>query len=164
MIDIHSWFEFSRSHCTGICAFLVPANLLATLQTLIFVGMGRPVVQVRLINAVAILYALLMVLHVATWFMIGVPTPKAPPQDLFSIPKPAQTPEVKPVPVKQNYHDVAVHSASGTRIHRYAEVAPGQWKKIAELTPEQAAKTPSSGPSLEAPKTPEETPGDKRLD
>lgn len=76
MIDIHplfeSLFEFSRSHCTGICAFLVPANLLATLQTLIFVGIGRPAVQVRLINTVAILYALLMVLHVATWFMIDV--------------------------------------------------------------------------------------------
>ena len=72
MLELNALFEFSRSHCIGICAFLVPANLLATLQTLIFVGIGRPTLQVHLITAFASLYSGLMVLHVATWLIIGV--------------------------------------------------------------------------------------------
>jgi hypothetical protein len=35
MIDYNALFEFSRSHCISICAFLVPANLLTTANTLI---------------------------------------------------------------------------------------------------------------------------------
>lgn len=72
MLDLNALFEFSRSHCIGICAFLVPANLLATLQTLVFVGTGRPTIQVRLMTAFASLYSGLMVLHVATWLLVGV--------------------------------------------------------------------------------------------
>ncbi len=72
MLDLNALFEFSRSHCIGICAFLVPANLLATLQTMIFVGTGRPVIQVNLMTAFASLYSGLMVLHVATWLIIGI--------------------------------------------------------------------------------------------
>ncbi len=65
-------FEFSRSNCIGICAFLVPANLLATLQTLIMSGLRRPQSQMRLITGCSIVYALVMVLHVYTWFAAGV--------------------------------------------------------------------------------------------
>jgi len=65
-------FEFSRSNCIGICAFLVPANLLATLQTLIMSGLRRPHSQMRLITGCSIVYALVMVLHVYTWFAAGV--------------------------------------------------------------------------------------------
>jgi hypothetical protein len=76
MLDLNFLFEslmqFSHTQCVGICAVLVPANLLATLQTLLMVGFGRPLVQARWMSAIASLYALLMVLHVATWFMIGV--------------------------------------------------------------------------------------------
>lgn len=43
MFDIISLGEFSRNHCVGICAFLVPANLLATLLSLIFVVVNPPV-------------------------------------------------------------------------------------------------------------------------
>jgi len=64
--------DFSRTHCLAICAALVPANLLATLQTLIFVGCDRPRSTIRLITSVASLYATLMILHVITWFMVGV--------------------------------------------------------------------------------------------
>ncbi|MCS6864174.1 MAG: Flp pilus assembly protein CpaB [Gemmataceae bacterium] len=99
-----------------------------------------------------------------TGFMIGAASSKAPPQDPFTLPKPAPTPEVKPVPIKQNYHDVAVHSASGTRIHRYVEVAPGQWKKLAELTPEQAAKSSATHPMPETPKTPDDPPREKPIE
>ena len=56
---------------------------------------------------------------------------------------------MKPV-VKRKKHDVAVHTTNGTVIHRYEEVAPGKWKKIAELSPEQAAKEAK----IEAPKRP----------
>jgi hypothetical protein len=39
LIDINGIAEFSRGNCLTICAFLVPANVLATLQTLVFTGM-----------------------------------------------------------------------------------------------------------------------------
>jgi len=77
--------------------------------------------------------------------MVGL-APKPTPREDF-VPAKAGDPPVKPVdPVKpelvapRKTHDVAVHGTAGTIIHRYAEVAPGQWKKIAELTPEQAAR------------------------
>ncbi|MBD2460392.1 hypothetical protein H6G89_04980 [Oscillatoria sp. FACHB-1407] len=72
MLELTSLFEFSRTHCVAICAFLVPANLLATAQTLFFVGFDRPMLQVRLMTMIASFYALVMVLHVGTWLMIGV--------------------------------------------------------------------------------------------
>jgi hypothetical protein len=80
------------------------------------------------------------------------------PQDPFSIPKPAFTEPVKidpvkteptkptdpvapaPAPVKRKYFDVAVHTASGTIIHRYEELPEGRTRKVAELTPAQAAR------------------------
>lgn len=61
--------EFSRCHCGLVCAFLIPANLLATLQTLIFTGLGwenRPIILGSFI------YSLLMISHVSTWLMVGV--------------------------------------------------------------------------------------------
>lgn len=64
--------DFSRTHCLAICAVLVPANLLATLQTLIFVGLGRPCSTICLITSFASLYATIMLLHVLTWFVVGV--------------------------------------------------------------------------------------------
>ena len=84
--------------------------------------------------------------------MVGIEL-KPGPQDPFVAPKAAEatpTPPsaVKPV-FKRKTHDVAVHTTSGTVVHRYEEVAPGQWKKIAELSPEQAAREDKP----EAPKT-----------
>jgi hypothetical protein len=64
--------DFSRAHCLAICAVLVPANLLATLQTLIFVGLDRSRAAVRLITSFASFYAAVMILHVVTWFVVGV--------------------------------------------------------------------------------------------
>jgi len=88
-----------------------------------------------------------------TWTMVGLPTPKAKPPEHFdprTIPaNPEVKPpvEVKPPAVKYNYHDVAVTTPHGTTIHRYKEVKPGQWKKYAELTPEQAARDPNEEPA-----------------
>ncbi len=75
MFDFNPLFELSRTHCIAICTFLVPANLLATLQTLILVGLHRPQVQVWRSAGVAGICALVMILHVFTWFMIGVVMP-----------------------------------------------------------------------------------------
>lgn len=72
MIDINTLFEFSRTHCIAICGFLVPANLLATLQTLILVGLNRSQYQVQRATTIAIACALVMILHVYTWFAVGV--------------------------------------------------------------------------------------------
>jgi Flp pilus assembly protein CpaB len=78
--------------------------------------------------------------------MVGLEL-KPKPQDGFVPPKPGEPVpvnpnlpgSVKPV-VRAKIHDVSVHTTHGTVIYRFQEVAPGQWKKIAELTPEQAAK------------------------
>lgn len=75
MFDFNTVIEFSHTYCIGICAFLVPANLLATLQTIIFTGRKRSQIQVQLAAAFASIFALLMVFHVFTWFAIGVVMP-----------------------------------------------------------------------------------------
>jgi len=86
-----------------------------------------------------------------TWSMVGLPTPKPSPQESFVAPKagqPETTPPTQPAdvkPVARKKHDVALHTVHGTVIHRYEEVAPGQWKKVAELTPEQAAREETRG-------------------
>ncbi|WP_261225394.1 hypothetical protein [Ancylothrix sp. D3o] len=72
MFDFNFLFEFSRAHCIAICAFLVPANLVCTLLTMILTALHRPAVQVRFSAAFASVPALVMVLHVFTWFMVGV--------------------------------------------------------------------------------------------
>jgi hypothetical protein len=73
MIDaLHSLSEFSRNHCIAICAFLVPANLLSTALTLGLTALRRPTVQVQRAVALASCFALVMVLHVLTWLVVGV--------------------------------------------------------------------------------------------
>lgn len=72
MFDLNTIFEFSRTNCVAICAFLVPANFLLTLQTIILTTLRRPQVQVRQAALLACIPAVVMVLHVFTWLMIGV--------------------------------------------------------------------------------------------
>ncbi len=72
MLNFVSLLEFSHTHCVAICAVLVPLNLLATLGTMGLVGLQRPVRYIRVAVAMALLLALVMVLHVLTWFVIGV--------------------------------------------------------------------------------------------
>lgn len=73
MLD--SLFEFSRTNCVGICAFLVPTNLLTTSLTLALTGLERSRNQVFIAAGVASLFSGIMVLHVLTWFLIGVVMP-----------------------------------------------------------------------------------------
>ena len=72
MLDFNTLAEFSRNNCIGICAFLVPANILTTLLTIILTFLNRPLGQVWISTGLACLFASVMVLHVYTWFMIGV--------------------------------------------------------------------------------------------
>ena len=75
MIDFNTVTEFSYTYCIAICAFLVPANLLTTLQTAILTGLNRPRIQVWASVIVASLWATAMIFHVFTWFAIGVVMP-----------------------------------------------------------------------------------------
>lgn len=72
IFDFNALAEFSRQNCGMICAFLVPMNLLATLQTILFVALDRPLKQTFVMAGFASLYAGIMVAHVWTWFAIGV--------------------------------------------------------------------------------------------
>jgi hypothetical protein len=72
MLDLTSILTFSHVHCIAICAVLVPVNLLATVQTLVLTGLNRPASQRWSTIALACLAAVLMVLHVITWFVVGV--------------------------------------------------------------------------------------------
>jgi len=72
MFDFNILAEFSRTYCIGICAFLVPANLITTSLTMTFTLLRRPAVQVWQTAGIASIFALVMILHVFTWFMIGV--------------------------------------------------------------------------------------------
>ncbi|TFI54507.1 hypothetical protein BLD44_009560 [Mastigocladus laminosus UU774] len=72
MLDFNSLADFSRTNCVSICAFLVPANLLTTLLTMIFAALRRPSYRVWQSAIVACIFAVVMILHVYTWFMIGV--------------------------------------------------------------------------------------------
>lgn len=75
MLDFNTVTEFSSTYCIAICAFLVPANLLTTLQTAILTGLNRPRIQVWASVVVASLWATAMIFHVFTWFAIGVVMP-----------------------------------------------------------------------------------------
>jgi hypothetical protein len=72
MLDINALIEFSRNNCVGICAFLVPANILTTLLTIVLTVLNRPMGQVWISIGLACTFASIMMLHVYTWFMIGV--------------------------------------------------------------------------------------------
>ncbi|GAA6617769.1 hypothetical protein [Scytonema sp. NUACC26] len=72
MLDLNSLAELSRGNCVSLCAFLVPANLVATIVTMVLTALHRPTHQIRRSAGVAGLLALIMVLHVYTWFAVGI--------------------------------------------------------------------------------------------
>lgn len=71
MFDFNTLTEFSCVNCIAICAFLVPANLIATSLTII-TALVRPTVQVWQAAVIASIFALLMIWHVFTWFLVGI--------------------------------------------------------------------------------------------
>lgn len=69
--------EFSHHNCVAICAFLVPAILLTTLYNLavLFVFIN----QAKYSNMTALIantLSLVICLHVASWFIVGVIMPQ----------------------------------------------------------------------------------------
>ncbi|WP_414526531.1 hypothetical protein [Nodularia chucula] len=72
MLDFNALAEFSRSNCISICAFLVPANIITSLVTVILTVLHRPMHQVWKAAGLASIFAVIMIFHVFTWFMIGV--------------------------------------------------------------------------------------------
>jgi len=72
MFDFNTLADFSRANCISICAFLVPANLVATSVTTVFAAFQYPKVQVWQAAGIASMLALVMVAHVFTWFQVGV--------------------------------------------------------------------------------------------
>ncbi|OAB60619.1 hypothetical protein AY599_10000 [Leptolyngbya valderiana BDU 20041] len=70
--DLAALAELSRIHCVGICAVLVPSNLLATLATMVLTAIARSPRERWMSAGIASLLAVAMVLHVWTWFAIGV--------------------------------------------------------------------------------------------
>ncbi len=72
MFDLISITEFSRNNCISICAFLVPANLLATLLSLIFIVTKPSYIKLLMSFTVATLFAIMLSLHVASWWIVGV--------------------------------------------------------------------------------------------
>jgi hypothetical protein len=94
MPTLDTLLEFSHHHCVAICAVLVPLNLLATLQTLVLVGLAahqNPVNKAPFLKqyrpwgsiALAISLAGLLCLHVLSWLWVGVIMP--PTYILFSL-------------------------------------------------------------------------------
>lgn len=72
MFEFNTIADFSRTYCISVCAFLVPANLIATSLTLILAWFCRPSIQVWQAAGVASILALVMILHVSSWLAIGV--------------------------------------------------------------------------------------------
>ncbi|NES95860.1 MAG: hypothetical protein F6K32_11610 [Desertifilum sp. SIO1I2] len=83
MLNLHLLSEFSREHCVAICAFLVPANLIATIVTLAVVFFGRSQKQIGTAASVASVPAIAMFFHVLSWFAVGVVM--APTYILFTL-------------------------------------------------------------------------------
>lgn len=72
MLELTSIVEFSRSHCIGICAVLVPTNLGLAIATMVLVGLNRSARTIYTTVALSVLPAIILLLHVATWWALGV--------------------------------------------------------------------------------------------
>ena len=75
MLDLEPIFEFSRQNCVAICSFLVPANLIATITTVILIAKSKSFPAIGRSMGVAVVAAVTLFLHVSTWFAIGIITP-----------------------------------------------------------------------------------------
>jgi hypothetical protein len=96
--------------------------------------------------------------------MIGQQVAKVAPPEVFDpstkAGPPPEAPKAEPKPVRKT-HDMVAHAASGTKIYRYEEVKPGEWKFLKVLTPEEAAKERNGTETTESPK-PVETPSPEK--
>ena len=72
MLELNSIAEFSRYHCIGICAVLVPTNLFLTIGTMRLTALGRSTSTIYTSVCLSIFPAIGLLLHVMTWWAIGV--------------------------------------------------------------------------------------------
>ncbi|MEB3339374.1 hypothetical protein [Okeania sp.] len=72
MFDFNNLIQFSHTYCIEICGLLVPMNVLASLQPIIFTVLHRPKKEINLMALVASFYALMIIFHVGSWFIVGV--------------------------------------------------------------------------------------------
>ena len=75
MLDLEPVFEFSRQNCVAICSFLVPANLITAITTVILIIKEQPFNVIVKSIGIAAIFAIALFLHVSTWFIIGIITP-----------------------------------------------------------------------------------------
>lgn len=83
MLSLNALLDFSRCNCVGICAFLVPLNILSTALTVYKVSRNHPPRSIHLSIGFASLAAVLLALHDLSWLIIGVIM--APTYILFTI-------------------------------------------------------------------------------
>lgn len=75
-MNLITWLaNFSRGNCVGICSALVPLILLGTTACGGLTYFRQPRWLVNTAYGAVILFCLAMVLHVSSWFAIGVITP-----------------------------------------------------------------------------------------
>jgi hypothetical protein len=72
MWELNSIAEFSRCHCVGVCAVLIPLNLLLNSATILLAGMGRSKGSIYTVASIGFLPAIALILHVVSWWTIGV--------------------------------------------------------------------------------------------
>ncbi|MBR8831802.1 MAG: hypothetical protein N5P05_002335 [Chroococcopsis gigantea SAG 12.99] len=72
MLDINTLGEFSRTNCGLICAFLVPASFVGAVISLYNLYKGRSQRQITSLAISSSIFPVLLLLHVATWWLIGV--------------------------------------------------------------------------------------------
>lgn len=83
MLSLNALLDFSRCNCVGICASLVPINILSTALTVYKVSRDHSPRSIRASIGFSSLAAILLALHDLSWLIIGVIM--APTYILFTI-------------------------------------------------------------------------------
>jgi hypothetical protein len=74
-LDFATINHLSRCHCVAICAFLVPTNLLISTAVILLTGLARSPQTRRNLSITGTFTALLLIAHVASWWIVGVVAP-----------------------------------------------------------------------------------------
>jgi hypothetical protein len=74
-LDFSTINHLSRCYCVAICAFLVPTNLLLSTAVILLTGLARSPQARRKLSIAGTLVAMLLISHVASWWIVGVVAP-----------------------------------------------------------------------------------------
>ncbi len=74
-LDFATVNHLSRCYCVGICAFLVPTNLLLSTAVILLTGLNRSAQTRRNLSIAGTGAAMLLIAHVASWWIVGVVAP-----------------------------------------------------------------------------------------